>query len=66
MTYRDLVIYEELHRFRRDQLSGEPIALELPLPMPYWPEPQGDCERGSDADESPDVVIIDMNDYLDL
>ncbi len=59
--FRELVIYRELERLRREQTRSERPALQLPLPAPYWPE-----EEERDADESRGVVIIDMEDYTEV
>jgi len=63
---RDFYIYAELEKLRREtRKSGEPIALELPMHLPYWPEPE-EVEDDQDADEKRGVVIIDMNDYSEM
>ena len=57
--FRELVIYQELERLRREQTYRERPALQLPLPAPYWPEME---EEEREAEISRGVVIIDMED----
>jgi hypothetical protein len=67
--YRDYFIHEQLEALRRDARKSEPVALELPVPMPYWPEDQRERGEGGDDGERESnrgVVIIDMNDYSDF
>ena len=61
---RNLFIYEALERLRREtRRNGEPVALELHAPRPYWPEPVDAADRREDDEVDRGVVVFDMSDY---
>ena len=65
LMIRDFILHEQLEQLRREQSRPrEHMPLELPLPRPYWPEPEE--ERDDEADGARGVTIIDMNDYSEV
>lgn len=46
---------EKLRKEKSDD-AWQPVPLELPVPMPYWPEP----EESSPVPEMGGVIVIDM------
>ncbi|MBN1945839.1 MAG: hypothetical protein JW797_09185 [Bradymonadales bacterium] len=63
---RHVIIYEELKKLRESQRKRwEPIPLQLPLEIEYWPN-SGSRKEESEEEEPSRVVIIDMNDYREI
>jgi len=55
----DFILEEELEQMRRsEKVRDERPHLELPLYMPYWPEPEKEAEDDNESERG--VIIIQM------